>query len=176
MLSAKQLLLKQTAAAYADSPDMSLKSALAHVSQREAAWQPDDDTPSIEQLVRHIAWAKSSYCRSGFGAPMPIDDPAVNDDGEHADLPWEFPCGAAYARGLAPGIAGAIELLEKSHRCLLGCLESCAEDVLDQPIPTHHGKSAANFFTTMLMHDLYHAGTIRTRRTMYRVEHGESRG
>ena len=172
MLSAKQLLLKQTAAAYADSPDMSLKSALAHVTQREATWQPDDDTPSIEQLVRHIAWAKASYCRSMFGAPMPIDDPAVNDDGDHADLPWEFPCGAAYARDLAPGIAGAIELLEKSHRCLLACLEACAEDALDQPIATHHGKSAANFFTTMLMHDLYHAGTIRTRRTVYRLEHG----
>ena len=169
MLTAKQLLLKQTAAAYADSPDMSLKSALAHVTPREAAWQPDDDTPSIEQLVRHIAWAKSSYCRDAFAAPMPIDDPAVNEDGDHADLPWEFPCGAAYGRDLAPGIAGALELLEKSHRQVLGCLESCVDDALDEPVSTRHGKSAAHFFTTMLMHDLYHAGTIRTRRTMWRI-------
>lgn len=166
MLTAKELLLKQTAAAFADSPDMSLKAALARITQREAEWRPNDATPTIEQLVRHIAWSKSMFCHSGFGTPVVLSDPAVNDEGDHARLPWEFPCGAAFAWELAPGIAGALALLDQSHHVLLECLHACRDDALDQPIPAHHGKTAAHFFTTMLMHDLYHAGTIRTRRTM----------
>ena len=176
MLTPRQLLIKQTAAAFADSPDMSLKAALAHVTQEEADWRPDiddgDPIPSIEEIVRHIAWAKSTFCHNGFDAPMVLTDPAVNDEGDHADLPWEFPCGAAYGRDLAPGIDGALGLLEQAHRVLTQCLESCSDDSLGQPIPAQHGKSAAHFFTTMLMHDLYHAGTIRTRRTMCRAERG----
>ena len=62
----------------------------------------------------------------------------------------------------------AIKLLETSHAILTKCLETLPDEALDQPIPTHHGKSAAHFFWIMIMHDLYHAGQIRTRRTMYR--------
>jgi hypothetical protein len=169
-ISPKQLLLAQAALAFAGSPDMSLKCALASVTQAEADWRPSAATPTIEQVVRHIAWSKSKFCHDGFTTPMILNDPAVNDAGDHADLPWEFPCGAAFGRELAPGIDGAIKLLDQSQQVFVACLESCTDESLDQPIPTHHGKSAANFFTTMLMHDLYHAGTIRTRRTMCRMK------
>ena len=168
-ISAKQLLLAQTALAFAGSPDMSIMSVLAGVTQAEADWRPSAATPTIGQIVRHIAWSKSKFCHDGFATPMILIDPAVNDAGDHADLLWEFPCGAGFGRELAPGIDGAIKLLDASQRVFANCLESCTDASLDQPIPTHHGKSAANFFTTMLMHDLYHAGTIRTRRTMHRL-------
>jgi hypothetical protein len=94
-------------------------------------------------------------------------DEHVDENGDSADLPQEFPCGAAWGITAQPGIMGAISLLEQSQRVLIECLESCSNESLEQPIPTHHGKSAANFFWTMLMHDLYHAGQIRTRRTMF---------
>jgi DinB superfamily len=168
-ISAKQLLLAQTARAFSGSPDMSLKSALSGVTQAEADWRPSATTPTVEEIVRHIAWSKSKFCHDGFATPMILIDPAVNDAGDHADLACEFPCGAAFGRGLASGIDGAIKLLDQSQQVFVACLESCTDESLDQPIPTHHGKSATNFFTTMLMHDLYHAGTIRTRRTMCRL-------
>ena len=167
MLTAKQLLLKQTSEAFSGRPDMPLLASLSGVTQQEASWTPDSATPSIEQLVRHIAWAKSRYCQQGFGCTMIVNDATVNDDGDSAELPWEFPCGAAWGRDPYPGIAGAIELLQQSHRALTTCLGNCADESLEQPIPNHHGKSAAHFFWIMVMHDVYHAGQIRTRRTLY---------
>jgi DinB family protein len=169
MLTAKQLLIKQTAEAFRGRPDMPLMASLDGITQEEASWRPDETTPNIEQIVRHIAWAKSRFCQQGFGTPMVLIDESVNDDGDSADLPLEFPCGAAWGCSSAAGIKEAIKLLERAHRVLTECLESCTEESLDKPIPTNHGKSAANFFWVMLMHDIYHAGQIRTRRTVYRA-------
>jgi uncharacterized damage-inducible protein DinB len=166
MITVKQLLLKQTAEAFNGRPDMSLKAALKDITPHEASWSPDKTVPTVEQIVRHVAWAKSRFCHEGFGKPMAIDDTTINDTGDTADLPWEFPCGAAWGSSLAAGIGQAIVLLDESQRVLMECLEAIPEESLDQPIPTHHGKSAAHFFWIMLMHDIYHAGQIRTRRTM----------
>ena len=169
MLTAKQLLVKQTTEAFRGRPDMPLMVSLEGITQEEASWRPDEATPTIEQIVRHIAWAKSRFCHQGFGTPMVIVDKDVNDDGDCADLPQEFPCGAAWGCTSAKGISEAIQLLERAHCVLTECLESCTEESLEKPIPTNHGKSAANFFWVMLLHDIYHAGQIRTRRTVYRV-------
>jgi DinB family protein len=166
MISTKDLLIKQTAEAFNGRPDMSIMASLKDVTQEEASWRPNETTPTIEQIVRHVAWAKSRYCFEGFGKAMVIADPAVNDAGDHADLPLEFPCGAAWGNAAAPGIDGAIGLLERAQNGLVECLESCTQEALERPIQTHHGKSAAHFFWIMVMHDLYHAGQIRTRRTL----------
>lgn len=172
MGTAKQLLTKHVEEAFRGRPDMPLAASLAGVTQEEAAWQPDPSLPSIEQLVRHVAWAKSFYCREGFGRPMVIHDPSVNDDGDVADLPLEFPCGAGWGRATHPGIDGAIRLLEETQQVLVECLTGCTDEQLDQPIPTRHGRTAAHFFWVMAMHDLYHAGQIRTRRSLYRLRTG----
>jgi hypothetical protein len=173
MVSAKEMLLRQVDEAFRGRPDMPLMAALEGVSQGEGSWQPDPAIPSIEQIVRHIGWSKSRFCQRGFGTGMPVADAGVNDDGDSAGLPEEFPCGAGWGARVKPGIGGAMELLEEAQKVFRGCLEWLSEDELDRAIPTHHGKSAANFFWVMLMHDLYHAGQIRTRRTVYRV-FGES--
>ena len=168
MLTPKHLLLQLTTAAFTGRPDMPLAASLDGVTQPEAAWQPDPATPSIEHLVRHVAWAKSHYCHEAFGRPLPLTDPTVNADGDSPDLSPNFPCGAGWGRDQSPGIAGAIDLLHRAHRTLTECLAACPEDALERPLPTRHGQSAAHFFQVMLMHDLYHAGQIRTRRTLYR--------
>jgi hypothetical protein len=170
MLTAKQLLATQVAEAFCGRPDMPLMAAIDGIIQAEASWQPDAATPSIEQLVRHIAWSKSRFCQRGFGTPMPLEDPAVDADGDTVGLPTEFPCGAAWGQSAAPGIEGAVQLSEKAQRTFAECLDACSDEMLEKPIPTHHGRSAANFFWTMLMHDIYHAGQIRTRRTLFRIE------
>ena len=100
---------------------------------------------------------------------MVLIDDRVNGDGDFAGLPLEFPCGAAWGWESKPGIGGAIGLLEQAYRVLTECLEACTDDDLEKPIPTNHGESAANFFWIMVMHDTYHAGQIRTRRTVYRA-------
>jgi len=169
MLTVKQLLLKQVSEAFKGRPDMPLMASLDGIAQTEASWQPDKSIPSIEQIVRHIAWAKSRYCHLGFGHQMPLRDDAVNDDGDHASLPQDFPCGAAWGWNLEPGIGGAIKLLEQSQKVMMESLESCAEEALEKPIAAPHGNSssAANFFWVMLMHDINHAGQIRTRRSIF---------
>jgi len=169
MPSAKQLLLKQTAEAFSGRSDMPLMASLADITQAEALWCPDKESPSAEQIVRHVAWAKARYCQQAFGTEMPIVDDSINDNGDSADLPWEFPCGAAWGSSAAQDIHEAIKLLTQSHTILTKCLETIPDDALDQPLPTHHGKSAAHFFWIMIMHDVYHAGQIRTRRTAWRA-------
>src|ERR1700722_19836973 len=124
MLTAKRLLIKQTAEAFRGRPDMPLMASLEGVTQEEASWRPDEKTPTIEQIVRHIAWAKSRFCEQGFTTPMVLIDKNVNDDGDTADLPWEFPCGAAFGTTIASGITEAVKLLEQAHRVLTECLEA----------------------------------------------------
>jgi hypothetical protein len=168
MLTAKAILIKQTAEAFRGRPDMPLMASLDGITQEEASWSPHKNTPTTEQIVRHVAWAKSRFCQQGFGTAMVLNDPNVNDEGDSPDLPFEFPCGAAWGSSSNSGIAGAIQLLEESHGVIMQCLESCSDELLEKPIPTPHGKkSAANFFWTMIMHDIYHAGQIRTRRTIF---------
>jgi uncharacterized damage-inducible protein DinB len=169
MLTPKQLLIKQTAEAFSGRTDMPLMASLEGITQEEASWRPDENTPTIEQIVRHVAWAKSHYCRQAFATPMALADESVNDDGDSPGLPLEFPCGAGWGASLAGGIDQAVQLLKEAHRNLTECLESYPQDLLENPIPTHQGKSAAHFFWIMIMHDLYHAGQIRTRRTIYRT-------
>jgi hypothetical protein len=167
MPTPKQLLLHQTALAFDGRPDMSLLASLDNVTQEEASWPPDPQSPNIEQIVRHIAWAKSFYCHQAFATPMVLIDDQVNADGDSPTLPNEFPCGAAYGAHLAPGIEPAIELLKQSHRTLVDCLNAATDQSLDLPLATRHGQSGAHFFSIMLIHDLYHAGQIRTRRTLF---------
>jgi hypothetical protein len=169
LTTVKQLLVKQTANAFDGRPDMSLMASLQGITQEEASWRPDANTPTAEQLVRHVAWAKARYCHEGFGVPMPVADPCVDDNGDAAGVPWEFPCGAAWGCSIAAGIGEAVALLEESHRVVTRCLDACCEEALSRPVPTRHGKPAANLFWILLMHDAFHAGQIRTRRTLSRL-------
>jgi hypothetical protein len=166
MSRAKELLLQQTADAFEGRRDMSLMAALDGITPQQASWRADPNMPTAEQLVRHVAWAKAKYCHDGFAVPMVLVDLSVNDDGDHASLPWEFPCGAAYGLAGAPGVAGAVDLLVRAHRAVIQCLESCSEESLGRPVPGRHGKSAAHLFSILMIHDIYHAGQIRTRRAM----------
>jgi len=141
----KQLLLRQLREAYADMPDMSLKSALANLSEDEANYTPAVGIKTIKQLVIHIADIKVLYCSQAFST---------------ADIQIS-----------GPDFASAMKYLEAAHAQLTACLERCREEDLVKPLPTRkHGDSAAYFFCFMAMHDLWHGGQIRTRLALYASE------
>lgn len=106
MLTAKQLLLKQTAEAFRGRADMPLMASLAGITQGVASWRPDAGTPTIEQIVRHVAWAKSHDCWEAFGRAMVLVDESVDAIGDSVDLPVEFPCGAGFGGGRRPALRG----------------------------------------------------------------------
>jgi hypothetical protein len=146
MVNAKELLVKETREAFEANSEMSLMSALKNITQAEASWIPGPRMRSAEQIVRHLAWCKSWYCQQGFARPMlTVDEKTQN-------------------------IEEAITLLASAQQILTECLRGCSAEALAQPIPTQfHGESAAHFFWIMLMHDLWHGGQIKTRRTQYRT-------
>lgn len=163
--SVKAALAHQLASAFDGRRDMSLMPAIEGVTDDQAAWCPAPETPTIDQIARHIAWSKNRFCQQAFGAAMVLEDPAVNDDGDAEGVPWEFPCGCAWGVKLRPGIAGAIDLVRESHGVMADCLDGLDEASLGEPLAVRHGDTAFNFFWTMILHDLFHAGQIRTRRT-----------
>jgi hypothetical protein len=67
-----------------------------------------------------------------------------------------------------PGISAALDYLDRAQEQLEGCLNGLSAEALLKPIPTRfHGDSAAHFFQVMAMHDVWHGGQIRTRRTIF---------
>lgn len=139
---AKAQLLKMVREAYSEQNEMSLKASLAGITPQEATFVPAAGIKTIQELVLHIADYKVLYCSQGFGT----HDIQVS----------------------GPGIDCAIEYLDKAQRLLESCLESLPQEALNKPIKTRfHGESAAHFFRTMAIHDIWHGGQIRTRRTLF---------
>ncbi len=178
MPHAAELIRLQLKLAFDGRPDMSLMGALAGITEREASWTPvgfaadpssdhhEPIFPTVDEIVRHVAWSKSRYCQQTFGTAMPFDDSAVDSEGDTESVAWEMPCGCAWGREAHPGVAGAIGLLHAAQTIVLQCLRGYDGARLSQPIDGRHGSTAGNFFVTIAIHDTYHAGQIRTRRTL----------
>jgi hypothetical protein len=142
-LNAKKLLLKQLHDAYSGDDEMSLQASLGDLSQEEASWRMNETTWTVEEILYHLASCEIEYCRQGFGKGLEYDKP-LGDVGQ------------------------MLVLLDRAHAHLVGCLEACADEDLDRPIPTRsHGESAAHFFWIMVMHRVSHAAQIRTIRRAY---------
>ena len=143
-MNAKELLEKQTREAFSGD-EMSLKAALRGLSQAEAAWKPNRETPSIEGIVRHVAACKVMYCKQAFG-DCPLED----------DVP-------------AGDLGRTLDWLDRAHQHLSECLRAISPENLLSPVPTRfHGESAAHLFWVLLMHDVCHGGQILVIRREYR--------
>ncbi|MCC7406801.1 MAG: DinB family protein [Phycisphaeraceae bacterium] len=142
-MTLKELLLNQTHLAYHADEEMSLKASLWKVTEDMASQRLTEGTPTIAQIVHHVAHWKIEYCRQGFSR-------------------WQGPIPPATGK-----LQDAIALLERAQAHLLECLESCSDADLANPVPIQfHGRSAAHFFTVMLIHDVSHASHIRSRRRL----------
>ena len=144
-MNAKELLQKQTHEAFAGDDEMSLMAAVRRLAQEEAAWKPNRETGTIEQIVHHVAACKIMYCKQAFGDCPLEDDVPVGDLGKTLD--W----------------------LDRTHQHLAERLEAIGLEDLASPVPTKfHGESAAHLFWVLLMHDLCHGGQIQMIRRQYR--------
>lgn len=140
----KDLLIMQTLDSFEDNPEMSLMSSVQNLTQQEAEWKFNESTWTIEEILYHVASCKLIYCQQGFAR-------------WHEAI--EKPFGS---------IQAMIALNRKAHDHLLSCLRQCSDEDLSRPIPTRfHGKTAANFFWIMLMHDVNHGAEIKMIRRAY---------
>lgn len=140
----KDLLIMETIDAFEANDEMSLLSSVINITQQEAEWKPNETTWTIEEILYHIASCKIFYCQQGFSRWTETVEKPFGD------------------------IQAMIELNRKAHDHLLACLKNCTEDGLLKPIPTRcHGKTAANFFWIMLMHDVNHGAEIKAIRRAY---------
>jgi uncharacterized damage-inducible protein DinB len=143
-MAMKDLLLTQTIDAFEGNEEMSLLSSVESLPQKESEWKLNESSWTIEEILYHVASSKIYYCRQGFSK---------------WNEPEEKPFG---------NIAAMIDLNRRAHSHLLECLRDCIEDDSQKPIPTRcHGKTAANFFWVMIMHDINHGAQIKTIRRAY---------
>jgi uncharacterized damage-inducible protein DinB len=143
-MTTKDLLLRQTHLAFERNPEMSLKTSIQVVTAQVAAKRLVPQSWTIEEIVYHIASVKIEYCKQGFGKWT-------------AD--YEKPVGDFRAM---------VALLDRAQNHLVCCLQICSDQPLMEPIATQcHGESAAHFFSIMMIHDVSHAGQIRTRQRAF---------
>ena len=147
-MTTKELLDKQTRAAFDGDDEMSLQAAIWQMTPAEAAWKPNDETGTIEDILHHLAWCKVMYAAKAFG------DCPVEEDVPVGDL------------------ARTIDWLRRALEHLLACLAAVTGEALDAPVPTpFHGESAGHLFWVLLMHDISHGGQIQLIRRQHRQVH-----
>jgi uncharacterized damage-inducible protein DinB len=140
----KDLLIKQTQDAFADSEEMSLLCSVKDLAQTEAEWRLNATTWTIEEILFHVASCKIEYCKQAFGR-------------------WASEIPDAFGN-----IQEMIALATSAHEHVLQCLHHCSEDDLIRPVPTtFHGESGAHLFWVLIMHDISHGAQIRTIRRAY---------
>ncbi len=148
-MTVKSVLITQTQRAFDGDPEMSLKSALADLSQEELTRRDVSDLWTIGEIMFHVAKAKIEYCRQGFGY-------------------WT----QDYGRPVED-LTALLDLLDRAQAHLLECLAGCDDESLGQPIDTQsHGDTASLFFSTMIAHDYAHGAQIRALRRSFGTRTG----
>ena len=115
--------------------------------------RPPTGSRSVRDLVAHVGMFKFMYANHGFrDGRMDYDDPPATPAAERLSNP-----------------AAAEEWLREGHAYLTGCIRELESDAeLDAPRKAHWGAQVSTYFlvTTMLEHDLYHAGEINHARAL----------
>ena len=114
---------------------------------------PPGGSRSVRDLVAHVGMFKFMYANHGFrDGGMDYDDPPATPAQERLSDP-----------------EAAEEWLREGHAYLTGCIRELESDAeLDAPRKAHWGAQVPTYFlvTTMLEHDLYHAGEINHARAL----------
>ena len=121
--------------------------------------KPPGGNRSVRDLVAHVGMFKFMYANHGFqGGDMDYDDPPATPAPERLSDP-----------------AAAEEWLREGHAYLTGCIRELESDAdLDALRKAHWGSLVSTYFlvTTMLEHDLYHAGEINHVRALLQDDDG----
>ncbi|MEO8288442.1 MAG: DinB family protein [Chloroflexota bacterium] len=129
----------------------SLLSNLKLVTPDDWSWVPAGGDRSIKDIVQHVGSCKLMYHNHAFGdAQLTWNDPAVE--------------GAA----LTETIPSAISWLRGAHERLRESIAALDDDELFRPRMTNWGelKETRWIVTTVIQHDLYHAGEINHIRAL----------
>ena len=114
---------------------------------------PSGGSRSVRDLVAHVGMFKFMYANHGFrDGSMDYDDPSATPEPERLSDP-----------------ASAAEWLREGHAYLTGCIRELDSDAeLDALRKAHWGAQVSTYYliTTMLEHDLYHAGEINRTRAL----------
>ena len=136
----KQVIRHYCDLAFEKDEEMSLMETVSAVKPDHLALRLNDGGWSVEEILKHVGFWKSEYCRQGF---------------EIAASEWEWPEG---------DLGGMAKALRTAHKHMCACLEACSEEDLAKSILTRfHGETAAHFFSVMAMHDISHAVEQRER-------------
>jgi uncharacterized damage-inducible protein DinB len=128
----------------------SLLSNLKTVRDEDWDWLPPDGKRSISHLALHCGFAMRLYANHGFGdATMQTQD---------AMPPSTMP----------PTKDNAIAWIREGYLTLHNALAASSDDDLLDMQPTHWGEHKPRrwFATTMIEHNLYHAGEINHIRAL----------
>jgi uncharacterized damage-inducible protein DinB len=121
----------------------------------EATWRkvPAGGSRSIESIVLHVGACKVMYADYAFGP---------------GTLFWDQPAVQPWADGQAP-MAETIEWLERVHRALVEHIAALDDSELRSPRLTNWGEQRETrwIVSTLLQHDLYHAGEINHIRSLF---------
>ena len=136
-----------------ESSQHSLLSNIGTVQDSSWGRPPEGANRSIRDIVGHVGMFKYMYASHGFrDAGMDYDDPPASPAPERLTDP-----------------ARAIEWLREAHLYLTDCIRELESDAeLEALRKAHWGSLVTTYHlvTTMLEHDLYHAGEINRTRAM----------
>jgi len=138
------------ARAYQDDDEHSLLANLASVRDEDWERMPEGGSRSIAEIVRHAAAAKYAYESHAFG---------------DASVSWD----AAVAMSEGLDRAQLMAHLDAGHRRVMASVEALMDDSeLLVERRAHWGglRETRRLLSTLLVHDLYHAGEINHLRSL----------
>ena len=140
--------------AFEDQKWHSLLTNLRAVTPDDWTWVPPDGRRSIRDIVLHVGGGKLVYQNLAFGdASLSWDDPVVEDNEAVATIP------------------SAIEWLRQGQQRFRQSVVALNDDELLLPRKTHLGmKETRLIISTIITHDLYHAGEINHIRCLHQQD------
>jgi uncharacterized damage-inducible protein DinB len=137
--------------AFEESKWHSLLGNLQSVRPEDWVWVPPGGVRSIREIVGHVGSCKFMYHNHAFGdAKLTWDDPLVKGDDALSTIP------------------AAIAWLREGHERMRQSIATLDDDELLRPRMTNWGelKETRWIITTVIEHDLYHAGEINYIRAL----------
>lgn len=136
----------------ASNESQALMTNLATITEAQWPSRPAGATRTIEAIARHVAECKVMYAEHALGpGRLTWLDPEVR--------PWPADEGP---------MVDVLAWLRRTHADLMGHVRLQSDDDLDRPRRANWGRGEETrwLLSTLLQHDLYHAGEINHLRSL----------
>jgi hypothetical protein len=132
----------------------SLLGNLKSVTNEDWLWAPPGGRRCIRDVVQHVGGCKYMYHSQAFGSPR--------------SLTWDHPL--VVGEGQLGSLDDALGWLRAGHARLRSAIAGLADDAELDVLRGHHSRGQAPtrwIITTLMQHDLYHAGEINHLRALH---------